>query len=118
MEKKTEKTKKTKLTTRENTMVFGDNVRARKAARALPRTPTQGRRKNEEGRQKEKKNKATRPHTLTPAHPAIPQPTTQHNNTTHAHHTETHTTTHEESTVDNRRRTPFYPTQTITAIPQ
>lgn len=33
---------------RENTMVFGDNVRARRAARALPRTPTQRRREEEE----------------------------------------------------------------------
>lgn len=33
-------------------MVFGDNVRARKAARALPRTPTQ----DEEEERREKKN--------------------------------------------------------------
>ena len=43
-------------------MVFGDNVRARRAARALPRTPiTRGRR----GKRREEENKATRPHTLT-----------------------------------------------------
>ena len=51
-------------------MVFGDNVRARRAARALPRTPiTRGRR----GKRREEENKATRPHTLTrpPTRPAL-----------------------------------------------
>ena len=37
-------------------MVFGDNVRARIAARALPRTPTQRRERKEGGRQDSNKN--------------------------------------------------------------
>lgn len=59
--------KKKKRTQQGNTMVFGDNVRARKAARALPRTPTTRRRQREE-------EDKQRDHTPT----AIPQPT-QHN---------------------------------------
>ena len=91
-----------------NTMVFGDNVRARRAARALPRTPTT---KRKRGREEEDKR---RDHT--PSHTtAIPQHSTTRQ---HTHHTETHATTHEESTVNSRHHTPFYPTQTATAIPQ
>lgn len=45
-------------------MVFGDNVRARKAARALPRTPTQRRRDKGRGQRKQ----TTRPHTPPPFH--------------------------------------------------
>ena len=60
-------------------MVFGDNVRARMAARALPRTPTTRRRKK---KRKEEEGKR-RDHT--PSHPtAIPQPTTQCDKTRHA----------------------------------
>lgn len=51
-------------------MVFGDNVRARKAARALPRTPTQ-RRKEEDKKEEKTVNQHYTPHTITP--PAIPQ---------------------------------------------
>ena len=62
-------------------MVFGDNVRARKAARALPRTPTQRERGRGRGRQREEEDKR-RDHTPS-RHTAIPQPTTQCNKTTH-----------------------------------
>ena len=78
-------------TTREH-MVFGDNVRARWAARALPRTPTQRGRGRGRGRQ------MTRPHTLTPSphrHSATHNTTRQH-----AHHNTTHTR------VDSGQRTP------------
>jgi hypothetical protein len=37
---------------KKDAMVFGDNVRARKAARALPRTPTQKEKKKEEKKEK------------------------------------------------------------------
>ena len=47
-------------------MVFGDNVRARRAARALPRTPTQKEKEEEEEEEEEPK----------PTHP--PRPSTQH----------------------------------------
>ena len=55
-------------------MVFGDNVRARMAARALPRTPTKteeekGRQRNQEDDGKEERQ-AIR--LRTPSHPAIP----------------------------------------------
>ena len=76
---------KTKQTTREDAMVFGDNVRARWAARALPRTPTQRRREKEDREDREDReekktsDETSHPHTPT----AIPQPTTQHNKTTH-----------------------------------
>lgn len=106
-----------------NTMVFGDNVRARKAARALPRTPTQtGREKKEEEKEnREKRKTSNKTTTLTPR-TAIPQPTAQQDNAhtilKHTHHTETHTTAHEELAVDSKYHTPFRPTQTITAIPQ
>ena len=60
-----------------DTMVFGDNVRARMAARALPRTPTT---KEEKRKTEKRERQATRPPT------AIPQPTTQHNKTTHTPH--------------------------------
>ena len=56
-------------------MVFGDNVRARKAARALPRTPT-----TREGEEEEERTNDKTTHTFThpPFHPtqtitAIPQ---------------------------------------------
>jgi hypothetical protein len=57
-------------------MVFGDNVRARGAARALPRTPT--RQREEEGKQRKTNNKTTTPSHTPPFHPtqtitAIPQ---------------------------------------------
>ena len=56
-------------------MVFGDNVRARKAARALPRTPTQrGRGRRRRGKQ------TTRQHTLTPSH-TPPSHNPQHSTT-------------------------------------
>jgi len=50
-------------------MVFGDNVRARKAARALPRTPQQ----EEEGRGRGQRGQATR--TAHPSSTALPPPT-------------------------------------------
>lgn len=100
-----------------NTMVFGDNVRARRAARALPRTPQQ---KEEE---KERKTRETRQATRT-THPS------------HHRHSITHNTMRQDKTrhalssqqddmrtVDSIRylpppHTPFNPTQTITPIPQ
>lgn len=61
--------------------MFGDNVRARMAARALPRTPTTKRqkRKKKKKEKQERQNKQQELHT----HPttAIPQPTTQYNKT-------------------------------------
>ena len=66
-------------------MVFGDYVRARMAARALPRTPTTRETEETEEKEEEKKtNEGPPPHAT-----AIPQPTT--------HHTETHTPQHIKS---------------------
>ena len=48
--------KKRKQGNKKDAMVFGDNVRARRAARALPRTPTQ----EEEEKRKGKENKTRR----------------------------------------------------------
>ena len=45
-----------------NAMVFGDNVRARKAARALPRTPTQIGRGRKRGKQRKTNDKTTHSH--------------------------------------------------------
>ena len=59
----------------------------------------------EENREKKKASNDTS-HTPPPFH--TPQ---------HTHHN-THPTTHKELTVDSKHHTPFYPTQTITAIPQ
>lgn len=73
-------------------MVFGDNVRARWAARALPRTPTTGKRR----RQREEEDKQR---DLTLSHPPVIPQSTTHNTMrqdktctviTHCHH-HTHT---------------------------
>lgn len=92
---------KTKQTTRENAMVFGDNVRARRAARALPRTPQQEkkRKRRQERETERRKRQATRPHTLTPL-TAIPHTTTQCNT---AQQDNTH---HNTQRVDSRQQTP------------
>ena len=86
-----------KRTQQENTMVFGDNVRARWAARALPRTPTQrGRRRQ---REEEDKHETMHSHTLSP-----PFHNPQHSTTRqHTHHT------HKEWTVNSGHHTPFHP---------
>ena len=73
-ERRGEERRRQDKTNKGNAMVFGDNVRARRAARALPRTPTQE--GEEEDREKRKTNDEP-PHHMS-----------------------------------------FYPTQTITAIPQ
>nr|DAQ71888.1 MAG TPA: hypothetical protein [Caudoviricetes sp.] len=80
-------------------MVFGDNVRARRAARALPRTPTQRGKGGEERKKGRGEDRATRPHTHHTA--AIPQPTT-----------------HDGFTASTRHHRLSAPTQTVTAIPQ
>ena len=49
-----------------NTMVFGDYVRARMAARALPRTPAQE--EEEEEKRRRQGRRVTRPHTPPPFH--------------------------------------------------
>ena len=89
-------------------MVFGDNVRARRAARALPRTPTQ------RGRERRRGKQATRPHHLR-------RYSTTHNTTrqdktctviTHRHHTHTtemHTTTRDNTTHTPPSRSPHTP---------
>lgn len=69
-------------------MVFGDNVRARKAARALPRTPATRRRRGKKGDREDEQ----RSHTLT--HTAIPYTTTHHNKTKHALSSHTAITIH------------------------
>lgn len=77
-------------------MVFGDNVRARRAARALPRTPTQRKRK------KEKRTEKTSNETT---HPSHRRHSTIHNTTrqdTHYHH-------HMGSAQTIDTPSPFYP---------
>ena len=83
-------------------MVFGDNVRARRAARALPRTPTTRKEEEEEERGRERKreeeetgNNEPGHHTAHPiTHPAIPIPHINHHrhSTTDTPLTEKHTT--------------------------
>ena len=82
-------------------MVFGDNVRARKAARALPRTPPTRETKEEE-EETEKANEETT-HTYTHPHPPPFHNTAQQDNT---HTTLKHTPQHIKSrqrTVDTTR---------------
>ena len=67
-------------TQQENAMVFGDNVRARRAARALPRTPATRRRKRETER---RGRQTTRPHA-----PSFYNP--HHNTRTTLKHTPQH----------------------------
>ena len=69
----------------EDTMVFGDNVRARRAARALPRTPTQ--REEEKRKRTGEKTRETCDENYTPITPPPFQPTHKspppfHNDTT------------------------------------
>ena len=72
-EQGTENREQDKANNKRDTVVFGDNVRARWAARALPRTPT--RRGKGRRRQKEEGRQTTRPHTLTqPAPPPFHNP--------------------------------------------
>lgn len=49
-------------------MVFGDNVRARRAARALPRTPTQRGREEEERGERKTSDETTHPHRYSTHH--------------------------------------------------
>ena len=84
VKKDEEQTREDKRRQPRNTMVFGDNVRARWAARALPRTPTRKGR----GRGRGRGRQATRPHTHT-THHAPP-----------FHNTAQHHTPHKEWTVD------------------
>ena len=83
--KKDEERRGGKRTQQRDAMVFGDNVRARKAARALPRTPTQKekKKKKKKGKKEEEteKTKKTNDKTTHPSHPAIPQPITQYDKT-------------------------------------
>ena len=86
-------------------MVFGDNVRARRAARALPRTPT--RQKEEEEENRENKQRKLHTHHTT----AIPQLATQYDKIrqdTYCHHNMSGVQTVDTVTIP----------QTITAIPQ
>ena len=80
---------KRKQTTRGDAMVFGDNVRARRAARALPRTPTARETKEEEKERQREEEDKRRDHTPLLHPTAIPQDSTTRQ---HTHHTETHTT--------------------------
>ena len=63
--KKNEEQRKRREHNKGNTMVFGDNVRARKAARALPRTPTTKKVREQERKEKTEKTSdgTTNPHT-------------------------------------------------------
>ena len=91
---------KRKRNNKRDAMVFGDNVRARKAARALPRTPTQRRRR---GRQKEEKDKQR---DLTPRHSTTHNTMRQYKTCTvitHCHHN-THTTKVHNTTRMTRRQ--------------
>ena len=77
-----------KTNTTGNTMVFGDNVRARMAARALPRTPTQKGRRREKREQRRQATRTTHPITPPPFCPTqtittIPQ---RYNPDRKAHH--------------------------------
>ena len=65
---------------KKDAMVFGDNVRARKAARALPRTPTQKEEKEEE--EIEKNGLQQTHHHPTALLPEHKPPPTFHNDTT------------------------------------
>ena len=58
-----------------NTMVFGDNVRARKAARALPRTPHTKKKRKKEKKEENKEDKQRELHA--PVTPAL-LPNTNH----------------------------------------
>ena len=73
---------------KEDTMVFGDNVRARKAARALPRTPTA---REEERKRERRRRQATRPHT-----PPFPTNANHHRHPTMTHPCHKHTTLNQQ----------------------
>lgn len=75
MKKGGERRRQDKANNKRDAMVFGDNVRARSAARALPRTPPTGRgRGRGKGRQRKKGDKR-RDRTLSPRrHSPITQP--------------------------------------------
>jgi hypothetical protein len=84
------KRREEKTSNKKDTMVFGDNVRARRAARALPRTPPT-KEEEEEEKKENKKDKQRKLHTHHTT--AIPQPTTQYDKTrqdTHHPHTPSH----------------------------
>ena len=64
-----EQSRQDKANNKEDAMVFGDNVRARIAARALPRTPQQrGREKKRKRKKKRKRNNETITSTPPPFH--------------------------------------------------
>ena len=60
--------RKEKTSNREDTMVFGDNVRARMAARALPRTPTTEEEKEEENGEDKQRDHAHHQPPAIPTH--------------------------------------------------
>nr|DAQ96750.1 MAG TPA: hypothetical protein [Caudoviricetes sp.] len=75
-------------------MVFGDNVRARRAARALPRTPTRKRKKKRKRKKRTEKTNNEKSHTHPQTITAIPQP--------HNHDTKTHTQTNNTVTANTK----------------
>ena len=74
--RKTEKKRRQSNKRTDNTVVFGDNVRARKAARALPRTPTHKRKRKREDKRREPPPRTTvlLPNTNHHRHPTMTQP--------------------------------------------
>ena len=55
------KKRKRKRNNKRDAMVFGDNVRARRAARALPRTPPTGETEEEDREKRKTSNETTHP---------------------------------------------------------
>ena len=64
--------KRNKQKEEEDAMVFGDNVRARRAARALPRTPTQDRKRKR--KKKEEEDGEDKAHNDETTHAFTPSP--------------------------------------------